>query len=94
MAELEHGTARKLVGILPQGRAPARAGVEIYDQDGNAIGQITSGGFGPTVQAPVAMGYVHADHSAPGQELHLIIRGKPQPATVCALPFVSQNYKR
>ena len=94
MAELEHGTARKLVGILPQGRAPARAGVEIHDQDGNAIGQITSGGFGPTVQAPVAMGYVHADHSAPGQELHLIIRGKPQPATVCALPFVSQNYKR
>jgi aminomethyltransferase len=40
------------------------------------------------------MGYVHADHSAPGQELHLIIRGKPQPATVCALPFVPQNYKR
>ena len=74
--------------------ANGAAGVEIQDQEGNAIGQITSGGFGPTVQAPVAMGYVHADHSAPGQELHLIIRGKPQPATVCALPFVPQKYKR
>jgi len=94
MAEFEQGAARKLVGIMPQGRAPARAGVEIHDLHGNAIGEITSGGFGPTVQGPVAMGYVKADHSAPGQELHLIIRGKPQPATVCALPFVPQNYKR
>ena len=94
MAEFEHGAARKLVGIMPQGRAPARAGVEIHDLNGNAIGEITSGGFGPTMQGPVAMGYVQADHSTPGQELHLIIRGKPQPATVCALPFVPQNYKR
>ena len=94
LAELTNGPTRKLVGIKPQGRAPARAGVDIHDIAGNAIGKITSGGFGPTVAGPVAMGYVSADHAAAGSKIQLIIRGKPQPAEVCALPFVTQNYKR
>jgi len=92
--ELAQGTARKLVGIKPTGRAPARAGVEVQDLDGTVIGTITSGGFGPSVGAPVAMGYVATDFSTPGQKINLIIRGKAQPAEIAALPFVPQNYKR
>jgi len=92
--QLQNGAARKLVGIRPAGRAPARAGVEIQTADGTAIGEITSGGFGPTVNGPIAMGYVASDHAEPGTEITLIIRGKPQPATIHPLPFVQQNYKR
>lgn len=92
--ELAEGAARKLVGIKPEGRAPARQGVEIQCAEGNTIGAITSGGFGPTVGAPVAMGYVAKGHGAPGEKVNLIIRGKAQPAEIVALPFVQQNYKR
>ncbi|WP_170459830.1 glycine cleavage system aminomethyltransferase GcvT [Ruegeria arenilitoris] len=92
--ELAEGPARKLVGIKPDGRAPARQGVEVQDLQGNMIGQITSGGFGPTVGGPVAMGYVAAGHTEPGEQVNLIIRGKAQPARIVALPFVKQNYKR
>ncbi|UWR06903.1 MULTISPECIES: glycine cleavage system aminomethyltransferase GcvT [Ruegeria] len=92
--ELAEGPARKLVGIKPDGRAPARQGVEVQDLQGNTIGQITSGGFGPTVGGPVAMGYVAAGHTEPGEQVNLIIRGKAQPAQIVALPFVKQNYKR
>jgi aminomethyltransferase len=92
--EIADGAARKLVGIRPEGRAPARQGVEVQCADGNTIGAITSGGFGPTVGAPVAMGYVSAGHGTPGEKVNLIIRGKAQPAEIVALPFVQQNYKR
>ncbi|MCA0929398.1 glycine cleavage system aminomethyltransferase GcvT [Ruegeria profundi] len=92
--ELAEGPARKLVGIAPEGRAPARQGVEVQSLEGDTIGQITSGGFGPTVGGPVAMGYVSADHSAAGETVNLIVRGKPLPAQIVALPFVKQNYKR
>lgn len=92
--ELANGPARKLVGIKPLGRAPARQGVEVQDANGTTIGQITSGSFGPTVGGPVAMGYVATNCSEPGQAVSLIIRGKPQPAEIVALPFVKQNYKR
>ena len=94
MAELAGGTARKRVGILPQGRAPAREHTEIQDLNGNRIGEITSGGFGPTVGGPVAMGYVSSDFSLEGTDINLIVRGKPLPAKVVALPFVTQNYYR
>lgn len=94
LKEISDGPARKLVGIKPTGRAPARQGVEIQSQEGETLGQITSGGFGPTVGGPVALGYVKSSHIAPGTEVNLIIRGKAQPATVVALPFVQQNYKR
>ncbi len=86
--------ARRLVGIRPDGRAPARAGVEIQDGAGNTLGRITSGGFGPTVGGPVAMGYVAGSHAEAGAGVNLIVRGKALPATVVTLPFVRQNYKR
>ena len=89
--ELAEGPVRRLVGIKPEGRAPARQGVEIQCAEGNTIGQITSGVFGPTVGGPVAMGYVSKGHSG---SVNLIIRGKPQSAQIVALPFVTQNYKR
>lgn len=86
--QLEDGPARKLVGIRPEGRAPARDGAEILSADGRSVGRVTSGGFGPTVGGPVALGYVAADHAAVGTPLQLVIRGKPHAAQVAALPFV------
>ncbi|MBV1901419.1 MAG: glycine cleavage system aminomethyltransferase GcvT [Kordiimonadaceae bacterium] len=94
LAELANGAAKKLVGILPGGRAPAREGAEIADMDGNIMGIVTSGGFGPTMGAPVAMGYVPADFAADGTDIQLIVRGKPLPAKVAKTPFVAQRYKR
>lgn len=92
--ELAEGPAKLLVGIKPEGRAPARAGVEVQCLEGNTIGAITSGSFGPTVGGPVAMGYVSAGHGEAGEKVNLIIRGKSQPAEIVKLPFVQQNYKR
>ncbi len=92
-AQIADGPARQLVGIKPLGRAPARAGV-VLQMAGQDVGIITSGGFGPTVGGPVAMGYVTRDHAAIGTKIDLIIRGKAQPAEIVSLPFVQQNYKR
>ncbi len=92
--ELADGPARKRVGIRPEGRAPAREGTEILSADGEPIGNITSGGFGPSVNGPVAMGYVSAEHATPGTRLQLVVRGKPMPAEVATLPFVSHRYFR
>ena len=94
VAELRDGAARCRVGIKPEGRAPAREDTEIQDSDGKAIGRVTSGGFGPSVGGPVAMGYVAADRAAPGTPLSLIVRGKPMPASVVPLPFSPHRYKR
>lgn len=92
--QIEKGPSRRRVGITPEGRAPAREGTEIQDTTGNGIGQVTSGGFGPSAGGPVAMGYVAADHAAPGTPVVLVIRGKPVPATICKLPFVAHRYYR
>lgn len=94
LRQLAEGTTRRLVGIRPEGRAPAREGSEIQDADGRTIGKVTSGGFGPSLGAPVAMGYVETEHAEPGRELSLIVRGKPLPARVAALPFVPRRYHR
>lgn len=94
LKELADGPAKVRVGIRPEGRAPAREGTEIADEAGNVIGVVTSGGFGPTVGGPVAMGFVPPALSAVGTKLNLMIRGKAHPATVAALPFVTQRYKR
>ena len=94
LTELADGPSRRLVGIKPEGRAPARRGVEVADGNGNVIGSITSGGFGPTYGGPVSMGYVAAEHAAEGTSVNLLIRGKSMPATIIKLPFVAQNYKR
>lgn len=91
--QLANGPAQKRVGVQPLGRAPAREGTEIQIA-GETVGMVTSGGFGPSVEKPVAMGYIAAAHTAPGTKIDLIIRGKAHPAEVCALPFVQANYKR
>jgi aminomethyltransferase len=90
----QEGVARKRVGILPEGKAPARAHTEIVDEAGQVIGEITSGGFGPSINAPIAMGYVATSHAAPGTKLNLLVRGKMLPANVVALPFVPHRYRR
>lgn len=92
MKHLADGVERKRVGIKPLGRAPARAHTEIADADGNIIGEITSGGFGPSFGGPVAMGYVKTDFSKVGTEINLIVRGKSMPAEIVKLPFVPQRY--
>lgn len=91
--QIANGSTLKRVGIQPVGRAPAREHTPIMFDDVQ-VGEITSGGFGPTVDAPVAMGYVEAGHAKIGTELTLMVRGKPHPAKVCKLPFVPHNYKR
>lgn len=93
-AQMKDGAGRKRVGIQPEGRAPAREHTEIQDMDGNRIGEITSGGFGPTVNAPVAMGYVATAFAKVDTPVQLIVRGKPMPAKVAALPFAPHRYFR
>jgi len=93
LEQLEHGPPRRLVGIRPEGRAPARAHTEMRDADGEPIGEVTSGGFGPTIGGPVALGYVASDRAAPDTRLQLMIRGKPHPGSVVKLPFVAHRYR-
>jgi aminomethyltransferase len=94
MDEILGGTAKKRVGIRPEGRAPARDGSEIADKSGRVIGRITSGGFGPSLNAPVAMGYVETAFAADGTEIDLLVRGKALAARVAPMPFVPHGYKR
>ena len=92
--ELRDGPSRLRIGIKPEGRAPAREGTEIFSDTGDKLGTITSGGFGPSVNGPIAMGYVTSSHAKPGTKLSLMVRGKPLPATVVALPFHPHRYAR
>jgi len=93
--QLDNGPTRRRVGIRPDGRAPARGHTQIVSPDGGEeAGIVTSGGFGPTLNAPIAMGYVRRDLSEDGTRLDLMVRGKPLPATVVALPFVPHRYAR
>lgn len=93
-AELEAGPKRLRVGIRPDGRAPARAHTAIIAADGTTLGEVTSGGFGPTLGAPVAMGYVAAGFADEGNPVELMVRGKPLPARISSMPFVPHRYKR
>ncbi len=92
--QLRDGVARKRVGIRPDGRQPAREGTEILDARGRAIGRITSGGFGPTIEGPVAMGYVRSAEAEIGAEVGLVVRGKTLAGRIAKLPFVPQRYHR
>ncbi len=92
--QLKDGPARLRIGIQPEGRAPAREGTELADASGAAIGKITSGGFGPSVNGPVAMGYVARASAAIGTKLQAMVRGKKLPARVAALPFVPHRYHK
>ena len=91
---LANGPARQRVGVRPDGRAPAREGAEIVSADGAPIGVVTSGGFGPSVNGPIAMGYVERAAAAVGTPLSLMVRGKPLSARIVALPFHPHAYYR
>ena len=91
---LASGAPRIRVGLLPDGRAPAREGTDICAPDGASIGTVTSGGFSPTLGRPVAMGYVAADFADPDTPVHLMVRGRALPARVSKMPFVPHKYVR
>ncbi|MCG8490509.1 MAG: glycine cleavage system protein T, partial [Sneathiellales bacterium] len=94
VSEIANKPAMKRVGILPEGRAPAREHTEIADMDGNIVGEVTSGGFAPSLQAPIAMGYVPLSLAAAGTDIQLMVRGKARAAKVVKMPFVEQRYYR
>lgn len=96
LSALAEGVAQKRVGLLPDGRAPMRAGTPIFAaaDGGDPIGSVTSGGFGPSVNSPVAMGYVGSSYAAVGTELFGEVRGKRMPVKVAKLPLVPANFKR
>lgn len=96
LGQLEHGTPRHRVGLRPEGRAPVRASAPLYvEADASArIGSVTSGGFGPSLNAPIAMGYLAAALAVPGTRVFAEVRGNRLPIAVTALPFIVPKYKR
>ena len=92
--ELEQGPKRKRVGLKPDGRAPAREGTDVYALLGDRIGIVTSGGFGPSIDGPVAMGYVAAGYAEPGMPINLMVRGKALRGSVAPLPFAPHRYAK
>lgn len=93
-AQQQSGVARKRVGLLPQERTPVREDAEIVDDAGNTIGRVCSGGFGPTLGAPVAMGYLDTAHTSLDTPVWAIVRGKRVAIKVSRMPFVAQRYYR
>jgi len=96
LGQLETGATRRRVGLRPEGRAPVRAGAQLYrsEETTDVVGTVTSGGFGPTVGHPVSMGYLETDLAKPGTRLFADVRGKRLPVNVATLPFNPTNYKR
>ena len=89
--ECSKGPSKRLLGFLPKGRAPAREGTLIYDAGENLIGEVTSGGFSPTLSIPISMGYIDSS-LIDEKEVFLNVRGKKIPAKIVKLPFVPHNY--
>jgi aminomethyltransferase len=94
LRQLAEGAARRRIGIQPDGRAPAREDTPIISPTGETIGRVTSGGFGPSVGGPIAMGYVDRLHAAEGTVLSLLVRGLARPAQAVRLPFFPHRYHR
>ena len=96
LAELETGTARRRVGLLPDGRAPMREGTQLFAdaEGGQPIGHVTSGAFGPSIEKPMSMGYLPTELSAEGTQVFGEVRGRRRPAIVAAMPFRPATYKR
>jgi aminomethyltransferase len=94
--QLEKGAPRRRVGLRPEGRAPIRGGAHLFaaDKGGAPLGTVTSGGFGPSLGAPIAMAYIPAEGAAPGLRLFAEVRGSRLPAHVVTLPFIAPRYKR
>jgi aminomethyltransferase len=94
MIEREQGAVVKRVGLMVEGRQPVREGAAVVDADGSEVGKVTSGGFAPSVGAPIAMAYVPTAMAAPGTKIQLTQRGKVHQATVTAMPFIPHRYVR
>jgi len=96
LEQFASGASRRRVGLRPEGRAPVREGAELYPDSGSseAIGTVTSGGFGPTLNAPVAMGYVPSALASAGTQIFAEVRGQRLPLKVAPTPFVPNTYKR
>ncbi|MCM2453819.1 glycine cleavage system aminomethyltransferase GcvT [Rhizobium sp. CG4] len=96
LSEQANGTSRRRVGLKPEGKAPVRGHAKLFaDAEGKTeIGEVTSGGFGPSVEGPVAMGYVPKEYTAAGTAIFAEVRGKYLPVSVAALPFITPTYKR
>jgi aminomethyltransferase len=94
LRQLAEGAPRVRIGIRPEGRAPAREDTQIVNPLGERIGRVTSGGFGPSVEGPIAMGYVDRSHAAVGTPVALLVRSVARPARVVRLPFVHTRYYR
>ena len=94
LSEIEQGASRVRVGIRPDGKAPVRAHAPLLTPDGVHVGEVTSGGFGPSLSAPIAMAYVPASLSEAGGTLEAQVRNKTLSVTVCGLPFVPHRYHR
>ena len=92
--DLIDGVEKKLVGIKPLGKLPAREGTQILNKNGKIIGEITSGGYSPSLQAPIAMGYINAEILQKNCEILLNVRGNSLPAEIVSLPFVEHKYFR
>jgi len=96
LGQLAAGAARRRVGLRPEGRAPVREGAPLFADQGSSepIGSVTSGGFGPSLNAPMAMGYVPTALAATGTQVFAELRGQRLPLRVAATPFVPNTYKR
>lgn len=94
LRELEEGPSRRRVGLKVEGRQPVRDGAEITAPNGSVVGRVTSGGFGPSVGGPIAMGYVAAPFAAEGTELKAAVRDKTVPVAVVPLPFHQTRYRK
>jgi aminomethyltransferase len=96
LSELANGAPRRRVGLRPEGRAPVREGAPLFADAASSaqIGAVTSGGFGPRVNAPVAMGYLPSSHAAPGSLVFAELRGQRLPLLIAPMPFVPNTYKR
>jgi aminomethyltransferase len=94
LRQLAEGVQRKRVGLLVKDRMPVREGADLADATGRIVGKVTSGGFGPTVGAPVAMAYLESALATPGTALNAIVRGKPVAVEVAKTPFTPQRYHR
>jgi aminomethyltransferase len=96
LSQLEQGAPRRRVGLRPEGRAPVREGAPLFQDAASSlqIGAVTSGGFGPSINTPVAMGYLPASHAAIGGLVFAELRGQRLPLRVAAMPFVPNTYKR
>lgn len=96
LAEFDGGAGRRRVGLLPESRAPMRAGTQLFAmaEGGAPIGEVTSGAFGPSIGAPMSMGYVGAEHATTGTKIYGEVRGKRMPVAVADMPFRASTYKR